>query len=154
MNASELAPHVSECCSEILDAMYFTEVQGAELRGPAPDDEAGAGPSLTYSLHFAGDISGRFGLRMGLETARNLAANFLGEDGTDLSLTEISEVTGELANMFCGSVMSRVEGEHKFVLSHPEPDAPGSIAAGDRLVSTLATDSGAVTVWVAIEGGP
>ena len=25
---------------------------------------------------------------------------------------------------------------------------------GDRLVSTLATDSGEVTVWVAIEGGP
>ena len=73
--------------------------------GPRPDDEAGAGTSLAYSLHFAGDISGRFGLRMGLETARNLAANFLGEDGAELSLTEVSEVTGELANMFCGSVM-------------------------------------------------
>ena len=45
--------------------------------------------------------------------------------------------------MLCGSVMSRVEGENKFVLSHPEP-APSVIpsATEDILVSALETDSG------------
>jgi len=55
--------------------------------------------------------------------------------------------------MLCGSVMSRVEGDNKFVLSHPEPASP-FLSADDLLVSALETDSGVIAVWVAVEGDP
>ena len=65
-------------------------------------------------------MSGHFGLYLEQVTARSLAANFLGVEEAEVSSDEIGEVAGELANMLCGSIVSRVEGEHKFVLSHPE----------------------------------
>ncbi|MGD0796905.1 MAG: chemotaxis protein CheX [Acidobacteriaceae bacterium] len=162
MKAVELATLIPKCCSEVLEAMYFTAVLGAVSAAaapePAPDaeDELAAipAPDLAFSLHFAGDVSGRFGLRLHPDTARTLASNFLGEDPSALSPTEVSEVIGELTNMLCGSVMSRVEGEHKFILSHPEPTSfPPCAADGscDTLTSTLDTDSGELLVRVTIE---
>jgi CheY-specific phosphatase CheX len=152
MRAFELAPLVSQCCSEILEAMYFTAVLRPELDHPAPGEALDGAIPLAFSLCFAGDVTGRFGVSLSPDTARILAANFLGEEAADISSAEVGEVTGELANMFCGSVMSQVEGEHKFILSHPEP-APLPCAGTDNLlVSRLLTDSGEVTVWVAIEG--
>ena len=57
--------------------------------------------------------------------------------------------------MFCGSVMSRVEGENKFVLSHPEASVPPRFpSADDMFVCRLETESGTITVWIAIEGDP
>jgi len=150
MKASDFAGIVSDCCSEVLDAMYFTtvlEVSPEETVSPlAPGDFA-------FSLRFRGDVSGSFGLHLDRSTARSLAGNFLGEDDGELPLSEVSEVVGELANMLCGSVMSRVEATHKFVLSHPEPvDAPPDAGSEDILVSRLDTDSGVITAWVVVEG--
>jgi CheY-specific phosphatase CheX len=157
MTASDFTGLVPECCSEVLDAMYFTTVNGTELQGAATEPEDVEPPEaekpLAYSLNFAGDISGRFGLSLKQETAHALAANFLGEEVEDISSKEIHEVVGELTNMFCGSVMSRVEGENKFVLSHPEAvSVQPYTASDDVLVSKLDTDGGVITVWVVVEG--
>ena len=157
MLAAELATLIPECCSEVLEAMYFTAVLGSSSGASAPEaslETTDASSDLAFSLHFAGDVSGRFGLRLHLDTARSFAANFLGEDVSEISPEDANEVAGELANMFCGSVMSRVEGDHKFVLSHPEAGPFVSYGTDDLLVSTLQTDSGEVTVWVTIEGNP
>lgn len=159
MKAVELAMLIPECCSEVLEAMYFTAVIGAisaaSAPQPAPQLASSDDQALAFSLRFTGDISGCFGLRLHNGTARALAANFLGEDPSDISASDLSEVTGELANMLCGSLMSRVEGKHKFVLSHPEPSHLSSCSnSANTLVSTLDTDSGEVLVWVMIEGAP
>jgi CheY-specific phosphatase CheX len=159
MKASDFSGLVPECCTEVLDAMYFTTVNGTELQEPATttDTETTEAPDaekpLAYSLNYMGDISGRFGLSLKQDTAHSLAANFLGEEAEDISSKEIHEVVGELTNMFCGSVMSRVEGENKFVLSHPEAvrSQPYS-ETDDVLVSRLDTDGGVITVWVVVEG--
>jgi CheY-specific phosphatase CheX len=152
MKACEFAGLVPECCSEVLDAMYFTTVLDTGLEEAGAGDSAGADQLIAFNLHFAGDVFGQFGILMEPSTARKLAANFLGEDESSISSVEAGEVAGELANMLCGSVMSRVEGEHKFVLSHPEaaalPPAPGT---GRDFVCRLATDSGDITVWIVLE---
>jgi len=158
MKASDFARLVPECCSEVLDAMYFTTVNGqvpldwVDENSPVPAEPP---QTLAYSLHFAGDISGNFGLSIEQTAAQSLAANFLGEEVEDISSKEVHEVVGELTNMFCGSVMSRVEGENKFVLSHPEEivTVPNA-GVGDIHISKLDTDSGVITVWVAVEGTP
>jgi CheY-specific phosphatase CheX len=138
--------------------MYFTTVNGeipldwVDPEAPVPTEPP---VSIAYSLHFAGDVTGHFGLSIEQKSAQSLAANFLGEESDDISSKEVHEVLGELANMFCGSVMSKVEGENKFVLSHPEEiHVTPSASEGDILISKLDTDSGVITVWVAVEGNP
>lgn len=152
MKACEFAGLIHECSSEVLDTMYFTTVLGAaplELASGVVTDDL-----LAYSLSFVGDISGRFGLHLGRNTARTLAANFLGEADADISDSDISEVVGELANILCGSVMSRVEGEHPFALSHPLAGSQTLSGADDFLTCVLNTESGSITVWVLVEGIP
>ena len=156
MTASDFSRLLPECCSQVLDAMYFTTVNGeippdwVDPEAPVPTEPP---VTLAYSLHFTGDITGRFGLSIEQQSAHNLAANFLGEEPNDINTREVHEVVGELANMFCGSVMSKVEGENKFVLTHPEEIAVDPNASqGDILISKLDTDSGVITVWVAVEG--
>jgi CheY-specific phosphatase CheX len=153
MKACEFAGLIPECFSEVLDAMYFTTVLDSRPQEMAAGDSPGTDAPIAFSLRFAGDVSGYFSILLELSTARKLAANFLGEDESSISAIEAGEVAGELANMLCGSVMSRVEGEHKFVLSHPEAVAlPPVVGTGDEFVCRLATDSGDVTVWIALEG--
>jgi hypothetical protein len=154
MRASDLAGLVPECCSEVLDAMYFTTLLGSVPLDSLPACLPDADVAPAFSLRFGGDISGRFGLHLEQATARTLAANFLGEADADVSSTEVSEVVGELANMLCGSLMSRVEGEHSFALSHPEAGLPAPPDDGDLLVSMLETDSGVITIWILIERSP
>ena len=84
--------------------------------------------------------------------ARGLAANFLGEDEADLADADVGEVVGELANMLCGSVVSRMEGNSHFVLTHPEPWAKIATEEEDMLVTELVTDGGVITTWVIVEG--
>jgi CheY-specific phosphatase CheX len=153
MKASDFAVLIPEYC-EVLDAMYFTTLLGSTTLESLPAEVPGADPVLAFSLQFVGDISGRFGLRLEPAVARSLTANFLGEQDTDVSAVEVSEVAGELANMLCGSVMSRVEGEHSFALSHPEPGVVTFSGVEDLLISLLETDCGTITVWVSIEELP
>ena len=155
MQACDLLPLVPEYCSEVLDAMFFATVSGWETLAHLPADKIEAKPSLNFNLHFTGDVSGHFVVSLESSTAGNLAANFLGEDPTALSPQEVDEVVGELANMLCGSVMSQVEGEHKFVLSHPGPVGDqSSLSTDDALICVLETDAGAITVCIALEGEP
>jgi CheY-specific phosphatase CheX len=110
-----------------------------------------AAKHYSYHLSFVGQVSGYFGLSLSDATARSLTANFLGEEESDLSDGEVSESVGELANMFCGSVMSRAGASEKFVLSHPLPveQLPDPAAVSMLEVST---DAGPVLVWVTVEG--
>ena len=158
MKASEFAELVPVCCGEVLDAMYFTTVMDTthpkELAETGESEEtAGGAEEYAFSLSFKGDICGRFGLQVGSAMGRSLAANFLGEEESDLSTVEVGEVIGELANMLCGAVVSKVEGKSKFVLSHPEAmQTLPKLAGVDALVSRFETDGGMMTTWVVVEG--
>jgi len=148
MQASDLITVVPECCAEVLESMYFTSVLEASSHfTPLPVSQADL---LAFGLRFRGVVHGSFGLSIGAAMARSLAANFLGEEEDTLSEVEVAEVVGELTNMLCGSIVSRIEGTTKFALSHPEPlvREPESL---DILTSKLETDSGILQVWIAID---
>jgi hypothetical protein len=158
MKASEFAELVPGCCGEVLDSMYFTTLMETsypkELADAVEGEEIAVGAEdYAFSLRFKGDICGQFGLHVGPVEGRMLAANFLGEDEADLSTIEVADVIGELANMLCGAVVSKVEGRSKFVLSHPlAMQALPKLSGADALVSRLETDGGTVTTWVVVEG--
>jgi len=149
MQASDFTPIIGDCCAEVLDAMYFASViETRQSFGPRPDAEL---DRIAFNLHFQGDVHGWFGVHLSPATARTLASNFLGEDEDALTVEEVEEVVGELTNMLCGSVASRVEGRSKFVLSHPEPVSSSPPPNQDALISDIETDLGLIRTWVALD---
>jgi CheY-specific phosphatase CheX len=112
---------------EVLEKMFFAETLG-EASGP---DEAGDLPAdtITVELTFQGEPSGSMCLRLTDDSAREIAADFLGLERAEISSDQISEVVRELANMICGSVLSRVESAATFHLGVPRIVACGQQCA-------------------------
>jgi chemotaxis protein CheY-P-specific phosphatase CheC len=97
---------------DVLETMFFAN---------AVPNEQGAieQPSYAVRVRFRGFPSGVFELTIGARIATVLAAGFLGMDESEVGPMEASQVACELANMLCGSVLSRAESETGFELSPP-----------------------------------
>jgi CheY-specific phosphatase CheX len=152
MKASDVAVLIPAACKEVLNAMYFTDVLAETPQEDTHEGVPSIVQSYAFALKFSGDVSGRFGLCLEHGTARRLAANFLGEDETDIAEGDVIEVVGELTNMFCGSAVSQIESGTKFVLSHPQPVQQLPAASSEDLIFVgMETDSGPITTWVVVD---
>jgi CheY-specific phosphatase CheX len=120
---SDLAEAIQAAAMEVLETMFFTSVLD-ESEG-APD-----APPVLASLDFHGTPSGSFQVELARPAAVCLAADFLGTDAEEICDERAQEVTCELANMLCGSILSRIEPDALFDLSHPEPLVRLSEGAG------------------------
>ena len=104
--------------NEVLEKMFFAVTLGeAPDAGPAADD-------IAVEVSFEGERPGVMCLRLTAAAAHEIAADFLGIDAADISWTQVSEVVRELANMICGSVLSRVESAVVFRLGVPRTVTP------------------------------
>lgn len=114
--------------TEVLEKMFFVEM----LR-ELPDGAAGESPAeeIAAGLTFEGERSGAFLLRLTTVAARQIAADFLGIDEPEVSDTQTSDVVRELANMICGSVLSRLESAATFRLAEPRIVPPSKEIAGN-----------------------
>jgi CheY-specific phosphatase CheX len=138
---SDLEALVLSAASDVLESMYFTSVMG-------PSEVPLSGAGWIAGLEFQGELSGTFALRMSKESARLLAANFFGEEESDISETAVADMVGEMANMICGSVLSRMEKEIHFRLSHPLVEASSDWMQGmeSGVHQLLETDSGVLAL--------
>jgi CheY-specific phosphatase CheX len=137
--------------SEVLETMFFTGVDG-----PARAGGSAGVPRLAARLGFEGTPSGVLTLSVSEPVMRALAANFLAaEEGETLSAGQLGSVVCELANMICGSLLSRVKTEEHFRLSSPEliPEgAPGPAEPPSQsLVVSDGVGEGVVDLWLALE---
>jgi len=98
---------------EVLETMFF-------IRRLGEPEENLSESELAVQLTFEGNPSGTLTLRMTATAARSVAADFLGEEELELSHQQIGDVLRELANMICGSVLSRVESDTTFRLGSPQ----------------------------------
>lgn len=144
MPVSELDQVLFDATAEVLETMFFTTVLGDA------SPEVASAPRVAARLSFRGKPSGWFGVCVPLESGRKIAASFLGLEEESLTELQIGEVVRELANMLCGSVLSRLEKETRFELSPPELDPPEAGCHGDgRTVSrALQLEEGNLAVWV------
>jgi hypothetical protein len=123
MEPNEIQTALASAVEEVLETMCFASVlAGAE--GAVPPEWDGAAPAFTAELHFEGSPSGGFRVGVPLKLARVVGAGFLGREETEVSDSQAEEVVCELANMICGSVLSRLESKATFQITHPELAPP------------------------------
>jgi len=137
---------LAAAAGEVLETMFFTGVYGP-AQGGSP-----AELRVSARLSFEGTPSGVLILSVSEPAVRSLAANFLAPDEDDsLSPTQVGCVVCELANMICGSLLSRVKTEEHFRLSSPELLPEGAAFAPGPPNQSLDVGDGTIDLWLALE---
>jgi CheY-specific phosphatase CheX len=140
----QLRQVLAESASEVLETMCFVGVLGADAAPLSVD-------LISAELIFNGNPSGLFGVRVPPSTGRLIAANFLGKEADDTTEAEIEQVVGELTNMICGSVLSRVEAGARFELLHPVIIPLGEdLPHPEAISSILELEEGSIVLWMVI----
>src|SRR5690242_5541323 len=106
----DLVRHLQPAFTDVLETMFFTSV----LEICASPGVPARTPAVSSRLTFRGHPSGVFEIGIAQDAARRLAASFLGEEEQDLSEGRLGDVVCELANMLCGSVLSRIGSDFTF----------------------------------------
>lgn len=151
MPDSEWDALLAAAAGEVLETMFFTSVYGPAEPGGSP-----AEPRVAARLGFEGTPSGALTLSVSESAVRALAANFLAPDEDDpLPVSQLGCVVCELANMICGSLLSRVNSEEHFRLSSPEILPEGAAGPPGQPNQSLSlgeeVSDGAIDLWLALE---
>ncbi|MDR3698572.1 MAG: chemotaxis protein CheX [Candidatus Sulfopaludibacter sp.] len=143
---------LQQSVEDVLEKMFFIRSLDDALEEPGlPEGDVKA------HLTFDGEPSGFLTLRVTREAARSISADFLGAEEGDLNEQQVGEVVCELANMICGSVLSRFESAVTFRLAQPELGEgdehaePASGTAGLRALHCVEIGGGNLTVAIHTE---
>jgi len=124
---------------DVLETMFFCEASDR----CEPDTGAA---QLEARVAFSGAKSGSIHIEISEPSARDLAASFLGE--SEVSHSQVAQVVCELANMLCGSIVSKIEAQGCFDLGAPEllihPDEKTAHIA--EIQQSFAIERGTLTV--------
>jgi hypothetical protein len=147
MPENEWDEMLAVAASEVLETMFFTDVCG-----PAQEDAPAGESRVAARLSFAGTPSGTLTLSVSEPCVRTLAANFLGLENDDpLPAAQLGGVVSELANMICGSLLSRVGTETHFRLSSPEFVPTGAVCPPGAPSQSLDLGDGTIDLWLDLE---
>lgn len=150
--ADSLRLVLRQSVEEVLEKMFFIRSL-SEAAGELPLWEN----AIMAHLSFEGEPSGSLTVRVTRDAARTISADFLGADESELTQQQVGEVVCELANMICGSVLSRVESAATFRLVSPQiAEGEGGVGettepAGTRAIHSVEIVGGNLTVVVKTE---
>ena len=147
MPVSELDQILFDAAVDVLETMFFSAVMGD---APPPECKSSW---ISARLSFHGSPSGSFGVGIPQDCGRKIAAMFLGLEEESVTELQIGEVVCELTNMLCGSVLSRLENDTRFDLSHPElvPASSNCPEGASRVCRVLELEEGTLSVWLEME---
>jgi CheY-specific phosphatase CheX len=146
MADNDLQQILSESAAEVLESMFFTSPLGSSASDHPMENPVAAG------LFFRGTPPGRFGICASMDAARSLAASFLGDDPESIDEKQCGEVICELANMVCGSVLSRIEKDALFELTQPKIGEPESRRPENVTASLeFELEEGSLLAWILVE---
>jgi CheY-specific phosphatase CheX len=140
---------LSESVPAVLESMCFLTVQGTGETAMATSAE----PSwVSGTLSFTGDVAGKFGVSAPADTARVLAANFLGEEEGNVTSDQVDEVMREVSNIICGAVLAQTGLERPFDLTTPTPKAYAASGAGEgeTVAQMFHLDEGKFLAWLEV----
>jgi len=116
-----ITENLSPCCEEVLETMFFTGILSAEAQTACR-----AGGGLCASVRFEGPPDGELRVWIPLQTGSALASSFLGLAPGEVTSADCEQVAGELANMFCGSLLSRSAPTSEFHLTVNQDQTPNA----------------------------
>lgn len=141
MTDQDMQHLVATAVHDVLETMFFCEA--SDLCEPETDIA-----QLQARVAFSGAKAGTVNIRISELSARDLAASFLGESEASLVDTQVAQVVCELANMLCGSIVTRIEAQGCFDLGAPElliyPDEQTPVTA--EIQKSFAIERGILTV--------
>lgn len=130
----------------VLENMFFETLIAAPSPCPTcPPD------MLRAEARFSGTEHGSLQVAADEMLARRLASNFLGEDETEVSDQQIENTLCELANIYCGCLLSHVRPEARLKINSPEMMSR-PLDARDWV--QLPVEMGLLAVSLQWEGGP
>src|SRR5271165_4920371 len=129
--------------------MFFIQGLGESTVAESPGGSQA--DDIAARLTFQGEPPGSLMLRLTPGAARRISADFLGFDEEEVSEVQTADVVRELANMICGSLLSRVESATAFRLGEPRIVPPAEETVGSLCNIRYGRDlsSGRLTVNVA-----
>jgi hypothetical protein len=146
MNENDWDRIMSAAAEDVLETMFFTGIYG-EAQSP-PGEE----PQLTARVAFEGTPCGSLTLRLSEPSALSLASNFLAcESDTPVAPALLGGVVCELANMICGSLLSRVKSETQFRLGGPELLPADGVKPQGPVSRSLDLGDGTLDLWLRLE---
>jgi len=146
MAVDQMEQDLKACAEEVLESMFFT----SPLSEPVPGGRSRLDLILAQ-VTFRGTASGRFGVGCSMDAARSLTAAFLGMESDTVAEQQCGEVICELANMLCGSVLSRMEPGGRFDLMTPEIEPPGCLPETVTASRIFQLEEGALLTWLLFE---
>ena len=146
MAETQTTEALSAAAADVLETMFFTPVISE-----ATPDESSSEPELMARLKFSGGRSGSFTIRVSAGAAATIAANFLGEETDSPEPGQVRDVVCEMANMICGSVLSRLDREAHFDLQHPELVEACSEPALGSVCSLFEIEGGQVALCLQLD---
>jgi len=152
MESPEVQAALGAAVEDVLETMCFACVIGSSDQPPT-EPGLGASPVIA-ELRFIGSPSGGFRLGVEAQVARLFAAAFLGREESELSEVQTGEVVCELANMICGSVLSRLERDITFHITHPELASPEAAADARGTVRWFELEEGLLNTSLLLEQVP
>jgi CheY-specific phosphatase CheX len=138
---------LADAMDETLQTMFFI-VSEAELD---EDQDRSGLPVVEALVSFIGDTEGRLLLRIGSREAAAMASDFLGLDEPEVTPSHMRQVVGELANMICGSALSRIWPEGAFRIETPVVMEPESQKAEYLCAQRVETRGGPLTAVLEVK---
>jgi len=154
MTPNEMQTALSVAVEEVLETMCFSGVLASDEGNTSAPSEDPATPPVAAELQFDGQPPGAFRVSLPAHLARALGAAFLGRDEDEVSDADAADVVCELANMVCGSVLSRLESQATFRIGHPELAAPAPGPAFDESAASRWFDLGEGCLTTALQFQP
>ena len=139
---------LAAAAADVLETMFF-----ASVLAEAPVGGTVAANAIAARLEFSGACSGAFSVRVSGGAAQVIAASFLAEEADEPTPEQVREVICELANMMCGSVLSRLDRGAHFDLGAPAIVDAAAPAAPESASRAFDIGDGEVAVFLEIEEG-
>ncbi len=144
---AEVERELGAATGEVLETMFF-----ASIEEMARDRvEGGSGDRVGAMVAFHGACEGRLAISLDRGAVKGLAAGFFGEDAAEMGVDQCESVMGELANMVCGAMLSRLERKAIFCLEAPVAFAADADCGG-WIEKDFALDDGLLHLAFSLSG--
>ncbi len=125
MDAKQVIVNPAEMTDVISDVVENLAMMSVDVA----DKFEGFVPDFIGHINFDGTVCGRLSVECTEDFVKNLAENVLGLDSSELEESHKLDAMGELLNIVCGNIVTRIFDRHEpFTLSVPEVYLAGSIS--------------------------